>query len=262
MPRKNPAAPLDLRREVDIHLNTVNQINPPEALAAGFLLGGLMIQADIDIRDLERLVDRTFPDFVRQVPFATAGALTDTAFALRSNLGSGMREDLDRPTQAVQRMLFVTKATKSDLEAVVAANPNFGSTSLKNVLNPHLGNARRPKNPAEKRLGSYIVPGVAAVLDQYGNMNRRLLASIVDTVERQKGDATRTKGKRSTRAIFKRGNVVYERKGSSIRPLLVLIQEPTYEPRLGWQERTDAIVATHFMPAFEARMEKAIKTAR
>lgn len=236
-----------------------------------------MFEARIDVRDLERMTNDVFPEFTRQLPFAASWALLDTARDVRKELIGEIDAKFDRPTPWVIRGMLVQAPRKEDVRAgnmyaVVYANDardkGMGTTTAQ-ILVPHLKGGGRKLKRSEVKLGSYAMPGSGAALDAYGNMRNAELVQILSAIGKASGagyDANRTQRSKKRnlrlRNFFQRGNVIYERKGKAIKPVLVLTGAPNYTPRLDWQGKADAVVATNFMPNFIHRMEIAIATAK
>ena len=62
-----------------------------------------MLSVAIDTRDLVRLSTLAVPAVGRQVPFATARALTDSSRDVKADFIQEMKQDFDRPTPWVTR---------------------------------------------------------------------------------------------------------------------------------------------------------------
>ncbi|MFO1217648.1 MAG: hypothetical protein U1E89_04605 [Burkholderiaceae bacterium] len=132
----------------------------------------------------------------RQIPFATANAINDTLFEARREAIRAMSV-FDRPTQFTLHGPRVEKASKTDLAGQLVIPTVRGSAGAegepfatlpagKPVLAEVQGGARRFKR-SEVLLqrkgilprGMYAVPGRAARLDSYGNIEIRQLLHIL-----------------------------------------------------------------------------------
>ena len=74
------------------------------------------ISVKFDVKKLTRSMSRLQR---KQIPFATAGALNDTAFQAKKLAVKAMPRFLDRPTPATKKSLRVEKAKKTTLESKV-----------------------------------------------------------------------------------------------------------------------------------------------
>jgi hypothetical protein len=124
-----------------------------------------------------------------QLPFAQVLALTRTAQLVKAAEEREIRDSFDRPTPYTQKALFMRPATKANREAVVwLKDDRAGSGTPADVyLGPEIeGGGRKLKNfelalrsagilPA----GMFAVPGRAAKIDAYGNMNRGQLVQLL-----------------------------------------------------------------------------------
>lgn len=236
-----------------------------------------MIGVTIDVRDLLRLANDTWPGFERQVPFAISYSLLDVARDVRADLIAEMDAKFDRPTPWVKRGMLVQAPKKDDvkrgvLEARVYANDGrdkgMGTTTAQ-ILVPHLAGGGRRMKRSERKFGSYVVPGSGATLDNFGNIRNAELVQALSALGKASGsgyeaDRTENSKKRNKRlrTFFQRGNVIFERKGKTVKPVLVMIGEPNYQPVLDWSGRASAIVAANYRGHFLKRMEGAVATAR
>lgn len=77
-----------------------------------------MIKIGVKVEGLDR-VKAHLQGQAKQVAFATAVALTRTAQVIKDAMPGEMRKTLDRPTQFTTGGMFLRKANKNNLEAVV-----------------------------------------------------------------------------------------------------------------------------------------------
>lgn len=173
-------------------------------------------QALANLTDLER----------RQLPFATALALTRTAQVVAQDIRAEMSAVFDRPTPATLNSLFIEPATKQKLEARVWIKDGRTRNGKGNLvgregvwgkgraasawLTPEIFGGPRSHKGIDSMLrrkgilsqGQYVVPGRDAQLDQYGNMPRGLLSKIrsgasLNSEEGYKANATGSKRSRA-----------------------------------------------------------------
>lgn len=131
---------------------------------------------------------RRIRDVPRQVRFATAQAINETAFAARLTVQTEMQSVFDRPTPWIQKSIFVKPAAPDRLEAQIYPRYMGGkSVDPSNVLQAEVyGGARKVKR-SEKALqrigvlppGMVTVPGKGAPLDGYGNVSGPFLVRLL-----------------------------------------------------------------------------------
>lgn len=202
------------------------------------------------------------------MPFALARSLTDVAWSLRKVVQDDLVAKLKAPTPYVVKSILVKRATKTDLVAEVYPNDESSSSMTPaDVLAPHIHGGARHRKPSEARIGSWWVPGAAARLNRYGNIDRQELIEMLRAVQGQGAGPATNPGKKGTkgnssRKFFRRGRVIYERKGRALKPVLILTHEPAYEIRLQWDKLARDHVIHNFPPAFEKRFVEAAMTAK
>lgn len=142
--------------------------------------------------DIEAGVRNLNARVLRQIPFATAKALTKTAQAVREAERGEMASVFDRPTPWTLNSLFVKPANKVTLSAEVAfKGPAAKGTPYDRALAHHIRGGTREWKRMElalKRLGVLpptwaAVPGDAARLDAYGNMSRGQIVQILSYLQ-------------------------------------------------------------------------------
>lgn len=199
------------------------------------------IKADFDA------AERMLSDIGRkQLPFATAMAINDTAESVKRVEELGIGRAFDRPTRYTQRALYLRRASKTRLAAQVG---------VKRVQAGYLrlqvsGGVRRP-------MGAALVVPVKARRNAYGNL--------------PKGALARLKAKPDIFVTTKRGRAtshlppgVYQRKGRKGSGLKMLISfEPSASYAARWQfhdlamRRARGVFRDHFV----RRLRLAIETA-
>lgn len=142
--------------------------------------------------DIERVVRQVASRVERQVPFATAKALTRTAQSVRDEERAHMASVFDRPTPWTLNSLFVRSATKANLQAEVSfKEPGSKGTDPSRVLRHHIrGGSREWKRfeLALKRIGVLLptwaaVPGEGAKMDAFGNMSRGQIVQLLSYLQ-------------------------------------------------------------------------------
>lgn len=228
-------------------------------------------------RDLARF-QRGLNDVGRkQFPFAAARALTRTAKAVHAAEIESMHDVFDRPTRWALNSLYVSPATKSQLQAHVFFREFApkGTPAVK-FLGPEVYGGRRRIKRFERALQAAgklpkdraVVPGKAVRLDKYGNMRPGEITRILSAL-RASPDAmqNRPANKRTKYFVGAPGNGpmgVWERigrDGRKIVPVLVFIDVPSYEKRLPFFETAIRISREVFPREFRTSFENAVRTA-
>lgn len=178
----------------------------------------------------------------KQIPFATANALNDTAFAARSELMKQAPQKLDRPTPFTVKAFQVQKAKKLNLAAVVFVEPKRYEY-LKYQID---GGTREAKG---KGVG---LPTANKKLDQYGNIPGRQRGLI--------------KGKNQFIATIRGISGVWERYGSKrksqTRLLVAFEKSVKYKPRFPFYKIVDAVAKKSFADYFRKRLDQALRSAK
>jgi hypothetical protein len=228
------------------------------------------MQIHIDARDLIDLAKIRLPALQKQIPFAVAGALNDTMYRSRTALIEEMGRVFDRPTPYITRSLRYRKASRSDLAFELWSEEFGGSMPPAEVLAAEVAGGGRKMKRSEIALGSYWVPGEGAKLDRYGNLRGADLAAILSALSlssdpmQWRTERSRCKAQRrgTAKHYFRQGNIVYQRTGREIIPVLVLTKAPTYRKRLPFGEKVIEIVRDTFAEAFWVRYEQGVATAK
>jgi hypothetical protein len=244
----------------------------------------------IDVRsDIDRVISKFQRVRRDQLPFAIAKAVTDTAILAKKALESEMLYAFDRPTPYTLGSLYLSPATKVVPVAKVWLKDDAGkgTPAAKFLLSEITGGARRFKrfeNALAARgllpAGMFVMPGSAAQLDAYGNMQRgqivQLLSALGAAESRAGFLANRTKAsaKRKGRnlaeyfvgqpggaplGIWQRVRFGY---GSAVKPIAIFTRAPVYQVRYRFQDIAAQVVREEFEGQFASAYAMAIATAR
>jgi hypothetical protein len=231
----------------------------------------------------------------RQLPFATARALTDTVKLAQKDFKAALPSIFDRPTPFTINSTYVRPATKADLTASIELK-DFASkgTPARKYLGPQVIGGGRNVKRFERRLdyaghtdGAQLFPVRGAEIDQYGNVSR---AQIVRILSRLKafGDTAQNVGDKTTRRLARKGLLVkHQGVGASdyfiarskadghplgiyrlvskgkVQPVMIFARHaPRYRPRLDFVGFMTARFARNFGPLLQQRLREAIATAR
>lgn len=179
-----------------------------------------LIRVDHELGKLAQFIDSVKD---RQIPFATAKALTLTAKAAQKDVYTEFERKFDRPTPLTMRSLFIKPATKRDLtaEVFVKDQPLGGKNprSIAQMLRHQFGGGTRLVKRLEEALqraglldrDEYVVPGAAAKLDRYGNMSRGQIGQMLSQigVGGSGYDNRSTGSARSRRNVAKAGRIFW-----------------------------------------------------
>lgn len=232
----------------------------------------------------------------KQVPFALAKALNETAKSAQKNVQTDMRKVFDRPTNWVINSLRIKFANKNKLEAELAFKDKNSAESSRSMIEPHIFGGSRRNKTMETRLmrkgylprGWSVVPGEGARLDAYGNMSRGEISLILNVL----GTYTESgynKANAATRARLARGNIkknvygyelwvnpvdgkakhippgVYKRVatpfGTSLKPLLIFVRSVKYKKTLDFMGVVKRTANTDLAKHFDIAFDKALATA-
>jgi hypothetical protein len=197
-----------------------------------------MLTMSVDTRAIERRLNSLA---AKQVPFAAAQAINDVAGLIRDAEPRGLERDLDRPAPFTKRGLFISRASKRKLTAVVG----FKRIQAKYLELQVEGGTRRAKRRA-------VVVPVNQRLNKYGNMPRGSLKRALAKPNTFSGKVNGVAG------IYqkKRG------KGKGVKLLAVYKDVVRYKARLKFQPRALVLARKAIVPAITTRLRAAVKTAR
>ena len=223
----------------------------------------------------------------RQLPFATARALTQTAKAAQTEYRSQASQIFDRPTAFTVNALYVRPAKKDDLRASVEVKDEHtiskGTPAEKFLAPEILGGGRRIKR-FERRISralglpdTYMVPGRGAQIDRFGNISRGQLVKIISAIggladvganANAKG---RNRGSRRKETYF----VAHSKRDGEplgiwqivatgqIIPVLVFLKKaPSYSARFDFTGLMTGSYKKNFERLMTASFEQAVKSAR
>ena len=204
-----------------------------------------------------------------------------------------MRRAFDRPTAYTLNGMFLKRATKTNLEAVVWLKADaFGpGTPADRYLGPQIEGGPRHLKGMERALqytglmaaGQFAIPGPGAQIDGNGNVKRSQITQILSQlkVQMRAGYESRANdGRRSLRTVAKQGvtyfalktarrglqpGIYIKRKtgrGTTIKPAFLFVSKVLYKPRLKFFEVGNATAQERFPVHFDVEMRKAIATAR
>jgi hypothetical protein len=253
-----------------------------------------MITIKHDLARLERSMER----IQKQIPFASALALTRTAQAVQEAEIKEMASVFDRPTPWTLGGTFLVRATKQNQTAIVGIKDQARrAIPPAKYLTPQiLGGTRRAKR-FERGLraagvlppGWLAVPGAAAKLDEYGNMSRGQIVELISYFggfaergfranatdasrrRRDRREARRTGAQASQFFVVKPGDGglkpgIWQRhvfgSGTSVRPIMIFIPHATYRRLFDFYGVGARTIRERFGAEFHQAFQHALATAR
>lgn len=240
----------------------------------------MQIKIDANIKDAIRNLDDRMR---RQVPFATARALTVTAKGVKEALSKEVGRVFDRPTPFIRNSAFSTSATKDKLEAVAGIRDAGGRVPPAKYLQQHLTAGDRGNKPMEKAMraagilptGWLAVPSSDGVKkDAYGNVSKATVSRILR--ELQGGGRRQEKGATYRLFIVRPGQAdrrarhlapgiwSVSRIGdqSITKPVFFFVNRATYRKVIDLPALAIDVVRRDFDRNFAAAFEAAMRAAR
>lgn len=217
----------------------------------------------------------------RQLPFATALALSRTASRVESAEVAEMKRVFDRPTRFTLNSLFVRPAKKNRLEALVWVKDYASKAEAPTRwLLPEVEGGDRNRKRSEKLLGArgilssgrFLMPGNDMPLDSSGNISRGRMQKLLSGLGAQ-GDkhANSTDSKRSIgnqRRFFVMGRGanalgIAERTGKDkIKWMLAFGKSPTYRDRFDFYGVADRTARRHLPTELGKALREAVLSAK
>jgi len=229
----------------------------------------------------------------KQVDFAMAGAINDVAYEVMREGRAEMKRVFDRPTPYTINSWRVTdKATRNSLTARVEFSDYLSSAGVgpdQKLKQQFIGGPRRRtatefmlQNAGMLKRDRYLVPGLGAKLNKYGNISPGQLSQIRSQLKLGNDPASfSSDSARSRRNVARSGNYfwsygrastlfrsthlaqgVWLRKGNAIHPILLSARSPKYRSLMSPREISEAIVKRDMESAFNRRFALAMSTAR
>jgi hypothetical protein len=247
-----------------------------------------VFQVKVEV-DLSQVRD-SVANWQKQARYATAVALTRTAWDVAGSETQEVGRVFDRPTPQTQKSFVVDKATKDDLTATVSMKTRAQGLPADEYLDAEVVGGRRAMKRSEIMLqaagilpaGMQTAPGTGAKLDAYGNMARGQMAQILSYFQtygitvlnspRMNMTAKKTAAVKKNGGYFvvsvdgtktKLAPGIWMRDSSGgIKPILMFIRPPSYKKRFDFEQVGAKQVVATFNDRFEAAWADAVRTAR
>lgn len=220
----------------------------------------------IDVSSNMRAVLEWTAELGRQLPFAVAKSLTETARDVQLSTPKLLQQELDKPSPFTESGTYLKPARKDNLESEVGFKPRQAGYLWWQVE----GGSREPDNKALR------LPSVVQ-LNQYGNVPAGLIRQLI---------ARARAGRRATKRQAERFGVsqqldlfygepgdgrpagIYKRVAISatkhqLVPIIVFPQQPArYERRLDFYGNSTRVAVRVFEAHLERNWQLALATAR
>lgn len=234
----------------------------------------------VRIEGVEEL-KRTLSDIgQKQLPFATALAITRTAKSVEQRLLADMSSAFKPASPYVAHSTFSTAATKQNLTATIGLKdikPASG-TAPSVLLKEHFSGGLRGNKPFEKAIASLgglptgwrAIPGSGISLDAYGNPSRREIGEMLGAL-RSHLQIYKGRGKLMTLTGFfvvpvgAQSNLspgIYKRLDRTIKAMFIFVQSARYRKVIDFERSAAEVVAREFQPTFDKAFRDAIRSAR
>ena len=219
---------------------------------------------EISVQTNLREIQRQFGVFAeRQIPFATATALTAIAKHVQADEQKQFTRVFDRPTPFTMNAVGTRAARKSDLRAVV-----YVKDKAAGYLAPY------ESGDVQKVNGRAVLNPKAASVNQYGNLPRNLIARLKGRSDVFIGPV-KTKSGEVINGVWQRpymrggsgkvrGNSKLGRGFNTSGALKLLIRFTDAQPvtkRLGYRATAKVSIDRHFKAEFTLAMSRAMATA-
>ena len=231
----------------------------------------------LEVKSDYREVERMLTDVQRkQLPFATARAMTKTAQDVQQATIDEMKRVLDRPKRFTLKSTYVKPAKKHDLEARVGLK-DFApkGTAADKYLSPQIeGGARSPKRfEMALRHARVLPPGMFAVpsktmrLDRYGNVSKGMQTKILSVLKASpdpmQNSTARTKKVKLVYFVarIKGAHGIWQRMaGRKVKLLFVFVKAPRYRKRFDFHGVASRTANKWFEHRFNDSLAKALKS--
>lgn len=247
-----------------------------------------MMAVNINVKsDIDKVVRRLADEARKQVPFATALAITRTAKAVEQDLRGELGSKFDRPTPYVAKGTFSTSAKKTDLTAWVGMRDQARrGGSPAQYVREQFGGGVRGQKPFERALsamgalpeGWRAMPAAGIKTDRYGNPDRRTITEVLGALKRRVS-VFAGRGKRMAQVgyfVVREGDSnprvrhlspgIWRRiargKERATVPVFIFTTSASYQRRIDLPRITGKTVQRVFRAEFNRAIERAMRTAR
>lgn len=240
-----------------------------------------------DVREIRNKLPRILDDVAKkQIPMATATALTRVAIHAWKQAKAEMKLSFDKPTPYALNSVIYNKATKKRLFAEIDFNDKVGKGAIpaERFLVPNIYGVNRRLKRFEVALqkrgilpsGYWTHPGKEAKLDAYGNQSNGEIIEVLSALgaaetisgylmNRTEASKKRNKKLRNFFAIRSRGGFfgIMERRGKkTLRRIMSFGKTvPKYEEKFPYVKIATEGWESRFIENFGPALEQAIATS-
>lgn len=219
--------------------------------------------------------------YQKQIPYATAVALTKTAKAAQAEVIKEMPRVLDRPKPFTLNSIYIKPATKLTLSAEIGAKDFApkGNPASKFLRKPVYGGGRSHKGfenalirAGIMRSNEYAVPGDDLRLNKYGNIPQGAISRMLSHLKASPDplqnitESDRSKAKRRSSAFFYRPEFrgVFIRTGRRAFKVFIkfVTKRPSYRKRLKFFDIIEQTAMYRFRRELILALRNAARTAR
>lgn len=190
----------------------------------------------------------------KQIPFATARAITQTLHIARKDVTSQLIIDIDRPVPWTKRGFRVIGAKKTSLRGKLFIMPSQVSYLKYQIY----GGVRKPKGQALAMKPAKSMPGDVRT-NKYGNVPRTQHARSQLAKGAFSGTVAGVPGIWKAPRKTKTGKI---RKGQKMKLLLAYERQAVYRPRFDFFKRGHRSINTNWARTFQKSFASAMRTAR
>lgn len=239
-----------------------------------------MIEPTIEFEGLEEWESHLNDLERKQMPFALAKGITDTAKDVKAALQKEIKRVFDSPTRFTINSIYIVPAKKGIYIAFVGIKGDRNS-----YLYPQSRGGRRNLKRSEASLqstgkmtkGLHIMPGEAIRLNKFGNITKGKMTKIMSVVKghRDKTQNTTARSKKRNKSlpnlfVAKKGNRrtqhlqpgIYQRTKKGVKPILIYAQESKYHVLFRFFDVAQKVTNRNLMRNVDKAMKHAIATAR
>ncbi len=188
--------------------------------------------------NIKEVTDKLFGYLRRQIPYATARALTKTAQDVQADVTKELPKVFDRPNPFTMRAIAYDPANKSSLTSRVYIRPIQAAYLGLEIT----GGTRRPKKKA-------LVLPTDYPTDQYGNIPRGTIKKLLARKDVFSGVVRGIGG-------------IWQRTGHGLILLVSYEPKAEYKPRFDFQGIARRTITRVIGPNMDSAMREAIRTAR
>lgn len=206
----------------------------------------------------------------KQVPFATAEALTDVAGVAKRAEERAIAREFDSPTPYTRRAVYMQRAEKRSLTAVVGLKDrgSRGGRPAVQYLQAQMRGGRRRDKGLDVALrkrgvlprGYQALPSRYLKKDRYGNIKKVTARSILRALDKKYGKRARVKT--VYLEVNGRKGVWRTDTAGGVHPLLFFVRAPEYSKRYDFEAVAERAVRRAFPVAMQRALRRALATAR